>query len=152
MFGGAMTESNKPIRVLLISEYGFTASELELNLAAHVDEVEFIGAANSGQEGIDKVLDWSPDVVLISAYIPDMHTDEVVRVLRDAHPRLHIITASHSNNPQFIIGTLDSGADDYVCLPLYGDDLFNSIQRFHHRTSPSLKEHIERQRRESGVP
>lgn len=128
-----MAEPNRPLRVLLISEYMLTASEVESNLSAHADEVEYIGDAKRGQEGIDKALASSPDVVLVSAYI-DMHTDEVVRRLRTARPKLHIITASLSNNPQFIKATLEAGADDYICLPLFEDDLLRTIQHFRDRT------------------
>lgn len=129
-----MAEPNRPLRVLLIHDEAKippTASDVEANLAAHADEVEFIGSAKTGQEGIDKSLALSPDVVLVSGFLSDMHTKDIVRRLRADHPELLIITAPSSNNPEFIMGTLDAGADDFIGLPLLTleDYLLRIIQK-----------------------
>ncbi|MEO8609392.1 MAG: response regulator [Chloroflexota bacterium] len=124
-------EKDKRIRVLSISDK-FTR-ELISTLEAHKDEVEFIGNTESGREGLEKAKFASPDVVLVSAFVPDMDAIEVIRVLRTKSTRLHIISASLSNNPEWIWESLQAGANDYLSLGVTSDGLFHLIQRFHYR-------------------
>ncbi|MBZ0286836.1 MAG: response regulator transcription factor [Anaerolineae bacterium] len=119
------------IRVLSVSD--LLTQELTSTLAAHTDEVEFIGNVESGREAIEKAQTLSPDVVLVSASVPDMDGIEVIHILRKANTKLHIISASSSNNPEWIWESLHAGANDYLSLPVSGDQLFRLIQRFHHR-------------------
>jgi DNA-binding NarL/FixJ family response regulator len=125
-------EKDKRIRVLSISDKFMR--ELISTLEAHRDEVEFVENTESGREGLEKAKSASPDVVLVSAFVPDMDAIEVIRILRAKSTRLHIISASLSNNPEWIWESLHAGANDYLSLPVTGDGLFHQIQRFHHRT------------------
>jgi PAS domain S-box-containing protein len=59
------------------------------------DSLEGMGhkvvAVGSGQEGLDSLAGWRPDVALIDYAMPGMHGADVARAARDLHPGLPII-------------------------------------------------------------
>jgi CheY-like chemotaxis protein len=106
------------------------------------DDIELLGWAKTGQEGLDMARTLQPDVILADASIDDMHTAEVVRLVRASLADTKIITMSLSNNPSWIMHTIESGADHYVSQPLMADDVYNVIRRLHDGIGVSLREKI----------
>ena len=47
--------------------------------------------AASGQEGLDRLVEQTPDLVLLDYAMPEMHGAEVARIIRRTHPRLPIV-------------------------------------------------------------
>jgi CheY-like chemotaxis protein len=106
------------------------------------DDIEFLGWAKTGAEGLELAKTLQPDVILVDSSIDDMHTAEVVRLIRAALPETKIITMSLSNNPSWIRDTIEAGADHYACQPLIADYIYNAIRGLHDGTVTSLREQI----------
>lgn len=79
-----------------------------------------VDAAESGEEALDKVVNDTPDLILLDVMMPKMNGYEVCRRIREnkALPYIPIIyiTASELEQKNIIEG-LDAGGDDYIRKP-----------------------------------
>ncbi|MEB8329878.1 response regulator [Flavobacteriaceae bacterium KMM 6897] len=102
-----------------------TAELLEL------EGFQVITAAN-GKEGFEKVIQFSPDLVVCDILMPEMDGFEVLRKL-GAHPEfktIPVIFFTAKNEKKYIAKALESGAYDYIVKPSELNDLIASINRF----------------------
>jgi DNA-binding NarL/FixJ family response regulator len=143
---GNASEKAKKIRVLLLGGLLGTNLSIKSNLETYDAEIELF-TAFIGEEGISKVNTLRPDVILIDHGAPDMNAIEIVKRIRTASTSIKIITMSMSNNPAFIGGSLEAGADGYSSLPLVGDELYSQIYNLYYGIGMSLKQYLDSQKK-----
>ena len=122
-------------------------------LKTHSDEIDYLGWAKTGQDGISKAKALNPDIVLVDGLLADMNMNSiyVVRLIREASESIKIITMSMSNNPQWIMNTIDAGADHYICQPMLGigtnkyilmDNMYDAVKNLYYHNGISLREEM----------
>lgn len=136
----------KKIKVFVIGSKEDTALSIAAYLTTHNDRIEFLGWTKTGQDGIDKFKELNPNMVLVDISTPDMNGEEVIRFIRDSDVATHIITMSESNDPSWIMKTIEAGADDYLSQPLVMDDLYNRINMLYYNTGISLREQVNKRK------
>ncbi len=79
-----------------------------------------VEGAMSGQEALDTVQRWCPDLILLDVMMPDMDGLEVVRRLKaDASlPFIPVIMQTALDSTERMVAGLEAGADDYVTKPI----------------------------------
>ncbi len=97
-------------RVLVVDDDPSLLRALTISLGARGYE---IAAARSGEEGLDKVSHWHPDVVLLDLGLPGIDGVEVIRGIR-GWSEVPIIVLSARLQSMSKVDALDLGADDYV--------------------------------------
>ncbi len=73
--------------------------------------------AETGEEGIRKVWDENPDVVILDIMLPGIDGFQVCGILRKQFPNLGIVILTARNLDMDRIMGLEYGADDYVVKP-----------------------------------
>lgn len=73
--------------------------------------------AQTGEEGIERVKEEQPDIVILDVMLPGIDGFEVCRILREEYPFLGIIMLTARNLDMDRIMGLEFGADDYVIKP-----------------------------------
>lgn len=90
---------------------------------------ETIEAAN-GQEGLDAILKYKPDLVLCDVNMPVMGGHELLEKLRESHPELadmpFIFLSALADRKDIIAGS-KLGADDYLTKPIDFEMLLISV-------------------------
>ena len=105
--------------VLVVDDEPQIRRALRTSLEAHGYDVATVG---TGEEGILRVADTAPDLVLLDLGLPDMDGTEVVRRVR-AFSEVPVIVLSVRDGSHDKVGALDAGADDYVTKPFAMDEL-----------------------------
>ncbi|HWY71123.1 MAG TPA: response regulator transcription factor [Terriglobales bacterium] len=94
-----MSESNLPkIRIVLADDHAILRESLSLLLSTQNDfEVE--GSASNGQEALEMVQRYHPDVLVLDLFMPDFDGFEVLRTLDRSGNRVAtvVLTASESD-------------------------------------------------------
>lgn len=72
--------------------------------------------ATSGMEGLQKVVDDAPEVVVLDLGLPDVDGVNLLRMIRSVS-QVPVIVATARDDEREIVRTLDAGADDYVVKP-----------------------------------
>jgi two-component system KDP operon response regulator KdpE len=83
--------------------------------------------AKTGEESLEKVRDYHPDLVLLDINMPGMGGIEACRAIRaDSHVAIVMLTARNSESDK--VKALDAGADDFVTKPFSTPELLARIR------------------------
>jgi DNA-binding NarL/FixJ family response regulator len=88
--------------------------ELLATLLAREPDIIVVGQAATGAKGLDLAQRTRPDVLLLDVSLPDMDGITVARLVRQRHPQLKVIALSVHDEPAFVQGMLQAGAQGYV--------------------------------------
>lgn len=86
-------------------------------------------AAGSGEEGLKRVAEAEPDVVLLDLQMPGMNGLDTLKAIRESHPGVEIIMLTGHGSIETAIEAIRAGAFDYVVKPCPLDELEVRIQR-----------------------
>lgn len=104
---------DKGSRVLIIDDELQIRRMLKVALSAHGYE---LAEAATGQEGLNQVAIFHPDIVILDMSLPDLDGCEVLNRMRE-WTGVPVIILSVRDMEKDKIRALDAGADDYVTKP-----------------------------------
>jgi two-component system response regulator MprA len=84
--------------------------------------------AGSGEEGLDKARDQTPDLVVLDVMLPGIDGLEVCRRLRDAGDEVAILMLTARDEVRDRVNGLDTGADDYLVKPFSFEELLARVR------------------------
>ncbi len=100
-------------KVLVIDDEKQIADIIKFNLEK---EGYIVETANDGQEGIDKVYRWNPDLVILDIMMPIKDGFQVLKEIRVDYKFPVIMLTAKEEEVDKVLG-LELGADDYVVKP-----------------------------------
>jgi two-component system, chemotaxis family, protein-glutamate methylesterase/glutaminase len=102
------------IRVLLVDDSPFIRRAVERMLAP-LKEVEVVGTASDGLEGVAQVERLRPDVVILDIVMPEVDGLEAIRRIMDTTPTPILVLSSHAQpGADVTLRALELGAIDFV--------------------------------------
>jgi two-component system, chemotaxis family, protein-glutamate methylesterase/glutaminase len=117
----------KKIRVLVIDDSAFNRRTITRILEG-IPDVEVVGYAIDGEEGIRRFLELKPDLVTLDIEMPRMDGFTVLRIIMHNRPTPVIIVSSIGGDEQ-VFKALELGAVDFVVKPGAGiSDELNKIR------------------------
>ncbi|MFC9682252.1 response regulator transcription factor [Streptomyces sp. NPDC056948] len=102
-------------RVLLIEDDRAVREGVALALRRQGHDV---AAAETGEEGLERLRSFRPDVVVLDLMLPGMPGLDVCRAMRALDQTLPILMATARGDDVDIVVGLEAGADDYVVKPV----------------------------------
>ncbi len=115
------------IRSLIIDDNTFIRTLLSESLKENHPEIEIVAMASNGEEGIQSILEWKPDLIFLDVEMPDMTGFEMLSRLPTIAFRT-IFTTSYS---KYAITAFRFNALDYLLKPIKAEELAQAIKRFH---------------------
>lgn len=115
------------IRVFLLDDHALVRNGLRMILAAE-DDIDVVGEAGSGEEGLPLVRKLTPDVVLCDVHLPGLSGLEVTeRLVRmDDAPRVIIVSVQEDGPlPRRL---LEAGASGYLGKGCDGAELVRAVR------------------------
>lgn len=83
--------------------------------------------AETGEEGVQRAAEHSPDLILLDVRLPDIRGEEVLSRLREwTHTPVVVVSGLDSEDSKVTI--LDAGADDYLTKPFGAQELLARIR------------------------
>ncbi len=122
-----MANSEK-IRVLIVDDIAETRENIRKLLQFETD-VEVVGAARSGKEGIEQSQELRPDVVLMDINMPDVDGITATEAIRKKVPFTQIVILSVQADSSYMRRAMLAGAKDFLTKPFGIDDLTAAIRR-----------------------
>ncbi|MEU2286108.1 response regulator transcription factor [Streptomyces sp. NPDC013178] len=102
-------------RVLLIEDDRAVREGVALALRRQGHEV---AAVDTGEDGLERLRSFRPDVVVLDLMLPGISGLDVCRGIRTLDQTLPIIMATARGDDEDIVVGLEAGADDYVVKPV----------------------------------
>ena len=114
------------MRVLIIDDHALFRVGLKGLLEQR--NIEVVGAAAHGAEGIELAAELKPDIILLDLRMPDMGGLEVLPILREKHPSTPVVMLTTSNEEKDLIKSLRSGAQGYLLKDMEPDELVGALR------------------------
>jgi two-component system chemotaxis response regulator CheB len=105
----------KRIRVLVVDDSAFNRKTIS-DMLEKSPEIEVIGTANDGEEGLKKAFALRPDVVTLDLEMPKMDGFSFLRILMAKMPMPVIVVSSRDDDAN-VFKALEFGAVDFLAKP-----------------------------------
>ncbi len=123
-----MNEFSKPITVLLIDDHTLFRSGIRSLLQGYSD-FTVVGDASDGIEGLKRVKQLRPDVVLLALNLPGMSGLETLQLLLQNSPDIAVILLAVSEEEKDLKAALQMGVRGYLKKNTDADSLVRAIRR-----------------------
>jgi two-component system response regulator NreC len=78
------------------------------------EDIEVIGEAGDGREAIRIADQLVPDLLLIDLSMPKLNGIEAIKEIKKKHPKMKILVLTVHKGDEYIIASLEAGADGYI--------------------------------------
>ncbi|WP_408894538.1 response regulator transcription factor [Paenibacillus taichungensis] len=111
--------------ILIVDDDEKIVSMLRRGLAFEGYDVQ---TASNGAEGLSKLMDKEPDIVVLDVMMPQIDGFEVCRRLREAGSKVPVLMLTAKDEVQSRVIGLDTGADDYLVKPFALEELLARVR------------------------
>jgi DNA-binding NarL/FixJ family response regulator len=92
------------------------------------EEFEIIGTVTNGQDAVEAVFRFDPDVIVLDMAMPILDGVQAASRIRDSHARTKILFLTIQENPEYVSVGLAAGATGYVTKRRLLSDLVHAIR------------------------
>ncbi|MCX5113964.1 response regulator transcription factor [Streptomyces sp. NBC_00378] len=122
--------ADKIIRVLLVDDHQVVRRGLRTFLEIQ-DDIEVVGEAADGAEGVARTEELRPDVVLMDIKMPGTDGIEALRRLRELENPAKVLIVTSFTEQRTVVPALRAGASGYVYKDVDPDALAGAIRSVH---------------------
>ncbi len=122
--------SAKKITILVADDHTIVRSGIVSLLSLNPD-FEVVAEAENGREAVDLAVSKNPDVVLMDIGMPILNGLEATRQIKKRMPEMKVLVLSGYDNDEYILQTIQSGANGYILKNSFLEDLYAAIRSVH---------------------
>lgn len=123
-----MTQGEEKIRVLIVDDIPETRENLKKMLYFESD-IEVVGTAASGEEGIEMAKKYKPHVVLMDINMPGLDGISASEAITREVPFAQVVMMSVQSEADYLRRSMLAGARDFLTKPFTMDELLATIHR-----------------------
>jgi DNA-binding NarL/FixJ family response regulator len=116
-----------PITILLADDHDVVRKGMKMLLEDET-EVKVIGEASDGLDAIEKVKNLMPNVVILDLTMPKMNGIEAAKIISEQYPEVKILIFSMHNNREYIVSSVENGANGYLLKDTGKEELMRAIK------------------------
>lgn len=131
-------------RVLLVDDHAVVRDGLRTVLEA-TRRIAVVGEAGEAREGIRRLRELAPDVVVLDVSLPDMSGLDALKQIRAEWPRLPVVIFSMHADREYCVRALRAGAQAYVLKQSASEDIVQAVTAAaagRRWVSPQIAEHL----------
>jgi DNA-binding NarL/FixJ family response regulator len=118
------------IKVLLVDDHQVVRRGLRTFLEVQ-DDIEVVGEAADGAEGVARAEELRPDIVLMDVKMPGMDGIDALRRLRELDNPARVLIVTSFTEQRTVVPALRAGAAGYVYKDIHPDALAGAIRSVH---------------------
>lgn len=92
------------------------------------EQLQLIGSADSGREGLKLIREHVPDLVLLDLNMKGLDGIETLKAIREADLDTRVIMLTVSDNEEDVVAALRAGADGYLLKDMEPEDILDRLQ------------------------
>ena len=126
-----MSAANLPsgkIRVLIVDDIIETRENVK-KLLYFENDIEVVGTAANGREGVELAAKLLPDVVLMDINMPEMDGIAASEAISAQSPNVQVVMMSVQGEADYLRRSMLAGAREFLIKPFSGEELVTSIHR-----------------------
>lgn len=118
------------IRVLIVDDDPLVRTALS-HFVSRDAEIEVVGEAEGGAEGVDAVERLRPDVVMMDVQMPVMNGIEATAVIAGRWPDVRILAVTTLDGRDTVLPMLNAGASGYLLKDSSAADIIAGVREVH---------------------
>jgi pilus assembly protein CpaE len=122
------SHETKKIRVLIVDDIPETRDNLK-KLLYFEDDIEIIGSASNGREGVEQAAALRPDIVLMDINMPGMDGIQASELISQQDPNIQVVMMSVQGEADYLRRSMLAGAREFLIKPFSSEELANSLRR-----------------------
>src|SRR5258708_4844509 len=126
----SVPRDTKKIRVLIVDDISETRDNLK-KLLYFEDDIEIIGSASNGREGVDQATALKPDIVLMDINMPGMDGIQASELISQTDANIQVVMMSVQGEADYLRRSMLAGAREFLIKPFSSEELANSLRRVH---------------------
>ncbi|MFO7538992.1 MAG: response regulator transcription factor [Chloroflexota bacterium] len=115
------------IKVLLVDDHAVVRQGLRMFLSLDA-ELDIVGEAGNGEEGLALARQLQPDVVLMDLLMPGLDGIAATAVIRRELPETEVIALTSVLEDRLVVDAIRAGATGYLLKDTNADDLCQAIK------------------------
>ena len=116
------------LRILLVDDHALFRGGVKALLARQPD-MEVVGEASDGLDGVQQARRLRPDVVLLDLHMPGMGGRDAVRAIAEDLPDTRVLMLTVSEDADDLLDTLAAGAAGYLLKNIDTEYFVDAIRR-----------------------
>ncbi len=100
-------------KVLIVDDHGVVRKGLRL-LLENEGDIEVVGEASDGFEGVEKATELLPDVIIMDITMPRLNGLEATKRIRSEHPGIAVLFLTIHEGEEFFFQALKSGGSGFI--------------------------------------
>lgn len=116
------------IRVLFVDDHEMVRIGISAYLSTQED-IEIIGEADNGKDGVDMALELKPDVILMDLVMDGMDGIEATRQIIQAWPEAKILIVTSFIDDEKVYPALEAGATSYLLKTSKAEHIAEAIRK-----------------------
>ncbi|MGB2885418.1 MAG: response regulator transcription factor [Dehalococcoidia bacterium] len=117
----------REIKVLIVDDHAIVRDGI-CSLLALAGDIEVVGEAANGMEGLEKVGELLPDVVLMDMAMPVMGGLEAIRRIRKEFAGIKILALTQYDDKEHVFPAIQAGATGFVSKTAASSELAHGIR------------------------
>ena len=117
----------RKIRVLIVDDHAIVRDGIS-SLLALAGDMEVVGEATNGKEGLEKVSELLPDIVLMDIAMPIMGGLEATRRIHKEFPDTKILVLTQYDDKDHVFPAIQAGANGFVSKTAASSELALGIR------------------------
>ena len=124
---GAEVTDPAPIRVLIVDDHSVVRMGLKM-FFDHQPDIEVVGEAADGSEGVAMARRLEPDVVLMDLLMPTMDGVTAIGRIKAERPETEIVTMTSFIEEEKVTSALEAGASGYVLKDAEAEEVAAAVR------------------------
>jgi DNA-binding NarL/FixJ family response regulator len=117
-------------RILMIDDHPLLRDGIAVLLAGQ-DDMELVGQAGTGREGIELFRLVRPDITLMDLQMPDKNGIEAIMAIRHMDPEARVIVLTTYSGDVQVVRAMEAGARAYLLKNTLHKELLDTIRAVH---------------------
>lgn len=131
----ARSESGDKIRILVVDDNPETRGHVS-RLLYFEDDMEVIGQAVNGRQGIEMAVEYRPHIVLMDINMPDVDGITATHEMSIRAPYSQVIIMTVQAEQHYMKQAMAAGARDFQPKPFTSEELVNCVRRVYNYSLP----------------
>lgn len=115
------------ITILLADDHDVVRRGMKM-LLEDEEGIKVVGEASDGLDAIEKVKFLMPNVVILDLTMPKMTGIEAAKIISEEYPDVKILIFSMHHNKEYIISSVENGANGYLLKDTSKEELLKAIK------------------------
>jgi DNA-binding NarL/FixJ family response regulator len=116
-----------PIRIIIAEDHALVRAGFKALLQSQPG-LEVVAEADNGRTAVTLTEKFNPDILILDLSMPQLNGLEVIGLVKQVHPQLHVIVVTMHNNEEYILQAMRAGADGYLLKDAGSEELVDAIQ------------------------